>query len=153
MLTAQPQRSNDIVELNVETHVYRLRSSGFKLLSATTLLDNFGFNTFDADLILNRHYKTMCLKPEYFGMSKDEIKQAWKDAAKLGTQLHLVIENTFNGQDLNWTFNDRDHDPCLAQFKDFVSQHCKILTPQFGVELRVFNEYLGNLINASNLII
>ena len=66
-------------------------------VSATTVIKQF-FHVFDADAVL----KKMRIGPDspYHGQTREQIKEGWankaREASRLGTALHLRIENYFN---------------------------------------------------------
>ena len=84
---------------NEEAHKYTTAKVK-DMTSVTTLIKKF-FSEFDADGILSKMERFGALAKKYPGMSRDEVKQSWKDkgslAAKTGTRLHKFIEMYFNG--------------------------------------------------------
>jgi hypothetical protein len=70
-------------------------------ISVTTLIKSF-FPKFDADGVIHNWMKNpqKWLTNKYYGKTKEEIKQEWKEkgeqSASLGTLLHLSIENYYN---------------------------------------------------------
>lgn len=82
-------------------HSYTIKGNN-KYKSVTTWLKTY-FEKFDADLIIDK----MMNSPKwptnkYFGRSKQEIKELWRqsgdEAARLGTALHKLIEDFYNGK-------------------------------------------------------
>ena len=117
-------------------HIYTINGdSGYK--SVTTWLNSY-FERFDADSIIDK----MMNSPKwptnkYFGKTKQEIKTLWRqngdEAARMGTRLHKLIENYYNGHD--------SHDPSIEYryFKDFTLDY--VLTP-YRTEWMIYDEEL-----------
>lgn len=82
-------------------HIYTINGNkGYT--SVTTWLKQF-FNKFDAEKIINKMMKSpKWPESKYYGMTKAEIKKSWNDngdnAAKLGTEMHKMFEDYYNGE-------------------------------------------------------
>lgn len=84
------------ISFDEPTHTYSIDGSSKGYTSVTTLLHT-AFKPFVNDeVISNMMGSKKWPDSEYFGMSRDEIKQAWKDAADLGTAMHNNIECFYN---------------------------------------------------------
>lgn len=90
------------------THTYTIDSeSNYK--SVTTWIHDF-FPGFNADKIIEKMRKSKTWTPDnkYFYLTNDQIKSLWKNngkqAAKLGTEMHLNIENYYNGVEFSSEF-------------------------------------------------
>lgn len=88
------------IEFDEPTHVYTIEgNSNYK--SVTTWIHDF-FPHFDADKIITkmRSSKRWGSDNQYYGMTDKEIKDMWskngKEAAELGTAMHLNIEYYYN---------------------------------------------------------
>lgn len=89
------------IKFDEPAHVYTIDGdSDYK--SVTTWIHDF-FPSFDADSVIRkmRNGKNWDEDNKYYGMSNAEIKQMWKEngreAAELGTLMHLNIEYYYNG--------------------------------------------------------
>ena len=82
-------------------HIYTINGDkGYT--SVTTWLKQF-FNKFDSEKIINKMMKSpKWPESKYYGMTKAEIKKAWNEngdnAAKLGTEMHKMFEDYYNGE-------------------------------------------------------
>jgi len=93
-----------------QDHIYLIRGvphteKGYK--STTTWLKQF-FEEFDSDGVIDQYYDRWQNNPnsKYYGMSKEEIKQAWEDnrddAAIKGTNMHLQFEMWANDEPIEY---------------------------------------------------
>lgn len=84
-----------------ETHRYYIDGRTDGWTSVTTLIHD-NFEHFDADKIISKMMNSRKWPDsKYFGMTPEEIKQAWDDnrdqAATAGTAMHANVENYYNG--------------------------------------------------------
>jgi hypothetical protein len=98
-----------------ETHTYTIDGVKEGWTSCTTFIHGF-FEEFDADAVIQ---KMMAGKKwsesKYYGMTAEQIKQQWADAANeastAGTRMHLDIEHWYNSDPIGnmapdgWTAN------------------------------------------------
>lgn len=89
-----------------EGHIYTLTDvNGNKVnpISTTTLIHSL-FPHFDADVVIDRMFKSGTAQQRYPGMTKEEIKVKWKkngeEASSLGTTMHNDIEDFLNGKNV-----------------------------------------------------
>ena len=87
-------------------HIYYVR--GDPSFTSVTTWNHQHFAPFDTESVLNNTMKSKkMLNPDYkyYGMTREEIKQAWDDnrdrAAKAGTKMHYDIECHYNGWEVN----------------------------------------------------
>ena len=104
--------------------------------SVTTWLKKF-FYPFNDELIINNMMKSpKWPENKYYGKTKEEIKKLWRDngteAAKLGTEMHKMFEDYYNGLEVNNTGFEYD---C---FQNFINDHTH-LRP-FRSEWTVYDE-------------
>jgi hypothetical protein len=82
-------------------------------ISITTLIKNY-HQEFDDDSVIDINYDKWQAQPEnkYYGKSKEQIKQGWKDSnnksSRQGTQLHKRIELFYNGIDYQTYLKSED---------------------------------------------
>mmetsp|Transcript_18929 Transcript_18929/g.26211 ORF Transcript_18929/g.26211 Transcript_18929/m.26211 type:complete len:373 (-) Transcript_18929:291-1409(-) len=91
-------------KLSFESDVHSYTLEGRECVSVTTFLNQF-FPGFDADATLDKYYEgwqTSRKRPEYVGISREEIKTLWKtksqEAASRGTAMHAEIQAFFAAQ-------------------------------------------------------
>ena len=106
--------------------------------SVTTWLKKF-FYPFNDELIINNMMKSpKWPDSKYFGMSKDEIKKLWRDngneAAKLGTAMHKMFEDHYNGLYVDGSNCGVEYE----YFTNFINDH-PTLQP-FRSEWTVYDE-------------
>jgi hypothetical protein len=82
-------------------HVYTILGKNDHT-SVTTWIKQF-FSKFNSDLIIDRMMKSpKWPDSKYFGKTKQDIKDEWKangdEAAKLGTAMHKMFEDYYNGE-------------------------------------------------------
>lgn len=112
------------------------------MTSVTTFIKKF-FNEFDADKILSKMERFGALAKNYPGMTREQVKQSWKDkgslAAQTGTRLHKYIELFFNGIE-----DDQDSEAILVEidmFKDWICELDSKYVP-FRTEWIIYDEEL-----------
>ena len=87
-------------------HIYTINGQrNFK--SVTTWVKSH-FSKFNADKIIDKMMNSSKWpESKYFGKTKDEIKKEWNsngdEAARLGTEMHKMFEDYYNGQKVNET--------------------------------------------------
>ena len=120
MLSQNTHPRDKNIRFKESGHIYTINgNSNYK--SVTTWLNSY-FEKFDADSIIDK----MMISPKwstnkYFGKTKIEIKTLWRqngdESARLGTRLHKLIENYYNGIDA--------YDPSIEYkyFKDFTKDY------------------------------
>lgn len=127
-------------------HIYLIRGKshiekGYK--STTTWIKQF-FEEFDTDGVINKYYDIWQRNEnsKYYGMSKDEIKQAWEDnrddAATRGTNMHLQFEMWANDEPIDYVDE-------LPQFLKWVED--EQITP-YRTEMTVYSpkyRIVGNI--------
>jgi len=92
---------DELIKFKEDGHIYTLNVNNeiVNPLSVTTLIHKF-FPHFDADLILDKMFKSGKLNPKYEGKTKTQIKAEWdengKTASGLGTLMHADIERFLN---------------------------------------------------------
>lgn len=130
---------DDLVTFVEKTHTYSIMGSSEGVKSITTLLSGF-FSEFNPDKVLDMYYdrwqQNKYKKPEYYGKSKEEIKQKWKNdgenASKKGTDLHTAIEGYY----LN---NEFDYDTSCTEWEYFIAfQNEQNLKPH-RIEWRIWS--------------
>jgi len=88
-----------------EGHIYQIKNenSFFNPISVTTIIHKF-FPDFNADLIIDKMFKSNRLAEKYKGKTKEEIKKEWEEngriASELGTKMHADIERFLNQEDV-----------------------------------------------------
>jgi ATP-dependent exoDNAse (exonuclease V) beta subunit len=134
-----PHPRDSRIEFDEPTHVYTIDGdSNYK--SVTTWIHSF-FPHFDADKIITKMRNGRGWGPDnkYYGMTDDEIKDGWKqngrEAAELGTAMHLNIEYYYNGQDYIPGFTDtREH----KLFSEYLRDHTEYRP--YRTEMTVFSK-------------
>lgn len=101
-VTEHPDYANNhIYVIRGKSHIER----GYK--STTTWLKQF-FEEFNADKVIDQYYDVWQARKhiDYYGKSKEEIKQMWEDnrddAATKGTHMHLQFELFENGETVEY---------------------------------------------------
>jgi ATP-dependent exoDNAse (exonuclease V) beta subunit len=88
-----------------EGHIYEIKNgnSVFNPMSVTTIIHKF-FPEFNADLIIDKMFKSNRLADKYKGKTKEEIKKEWEEngriASELGTKMHADIERFLNKEEV-----------------------------------------------------
>lgn len=116
-------RDKDI-KFDEPTHVYTIKgNSNYK--SVTTWIHEF-FAPFDADKVIAKMKSGRNWGPsnKYYGQTDQEIKDGWKkngrEAAEMGTAMHLNIERYYNEQPYTAGFTDtKEH----QLFQGFLQNH------------------------------
>jgi len=94
-------------------HKYTLVSfPDVRLISVTSFLHDC-FEDFDADKVIEKLVTNPRCK--YFNRSVEEIKNEWKSANLLGTEIHAKIEDFMNEESLSYPYSHED----LLQRKSF----------------------------------
>jgi len=124
----------DGMQFDAEQHVYTV--DGEPVISVTTLIAKF-FEEFDAEAVINRHYKQWQKNPQspYHGMTKQDIEDSWTAANQEGTWMHSQIEAYFQHEKPSME-ELREKDPIVfGQFCDF--RRTVELDNIYGIELRL----------------
>ena len=116
-------------------HIYTI--NGDSSYTSVTTFNHKHFDVFDADKIIDNMMNSHKWgSNKYFGMSKNEIKELWKNngknAAEAGTKLHYDIECFYNNSP---NINDTDEYRFFLRF--FVNHNN--LTP-YRTEWMIFHE-------------
>ena len=116
-------------------HIYTI--NGDSSYTSVTTFNHKHFDVFDADKIIDNMMNSHKWgSNKYFGMSKNEIKELWKNngknAAEAGTKLHYDIECFYNNSP---NINDTDE---YQFFLNFSKNHNN-LTP-YRTEWMIFHE-------------
>jgi len=124
------------IKFRDEGHKYWIDDDDKDLVSSTTFIHTF-FDHFDEDdcvkkILNSKKYKDPTY--EYYNMSAEEIKNKWKNAAKLGTEMHKDIEDFYNGIDIK---NDTDE---FKQFLQFYEDHKNLKI--YRTEWLIFSDIL-----------
>ena len=87
-------------------HIYTI--NGMKSYKSVTTWVKSHFSKFDSDAIINKMMNSpKWPNNKYFGKTKEDIKQEWKMngdiAAKLGTEMHKMFEDYYNGNPVDET--------------------------------------------------
>ena len=138
-------RRDVFIDFEEKTHKYTVNNK--RLISVSQLIKRY-FGEFDADKILNLYYKRWMRdkNSEYYGMSREEIKQKWEDnknhAASHGTAVHEQIEKYILGEEPHTPY------PEFKQFKVFTNR--KYNWKPYRVEWIIYDEDLmiGGTIDA-----
>ena len=122
-----------------EGHKYTINGET-NYTSVTTWLKKF-FYPFNDELIITNMMKSpKWPDSKYFGMTKEEIKKQWRDngneAAKLGTAMHKMFEDHYNGLPVDGSNGDIEY----KYFQNFINDH-PTLKP-FRSEWTVYDEEL-----------
>ena len=106
--------------------------------SVTTWIKQF-FSKFNPDAVIDRMMKSpKWPESKYYGKTKEDIKEEWNAsgnlAAKLGTEMHKLFEDYYNGLPVNTT--------CLeySYFEKFIADHTHL--KPFRSEWTVYDEDL-----------
>ena len=136
VINEHPRDKN--IQFTENTHTYTINGkSGYK--SVTTWIHEF-FPAFNSDFIIKRMRAGKNWGPQnkYYKLTNQQIKDMWKqngrDAANLGTEMHLNIENYYNNIPYNPGFTDT---PEYKLFMDYLKDH-EDLRP-FRTEWRIYS--------------
>jgi len=96
-------RDNSIT-FEEKTHIYTI--DGKKGFKSVTRLVHDCFPSFNPDKVIDKMMNSRnWKKSKYYGKTKEEIKNEWKQngqlAAKTGTRMHLMIEHFYNDMEIN----------------------------------------------------
>jgi len=136
MLSQNKHPRDKNIHFKESGHIYTINgNSNYK--SVTTWLKSY-FEKFDADAIIDKMMSSPKWETnKYFGKTKIEIKTLWRqngdEAARLGTRLHKLIEDFYNGKDAYDTSIE------YMYFKDFTKDYN--LTP-YRTEWMIYDEEL-----------
>jgi hypothetical protein len=122
-------------------HKYWIDDDDTDLISCTTFIKKF-LNEFDIDAVIDNIMKNEKYNndPEYkyYRMKEDDIKKLWNDNSKKamnnGTNLHLDIENFYNGIDI------KNESIEYKQFLNFYEDHKKMKI--YRTEWLIFSDIL-----------
>jgi hypothetical protein len=92
---------DNLIHFDEPTHVYTVKGDSRGWISCTGFLHSF-FPHADTDEIITKMMKGKnWLESKWYGMTREQIKQTWKDmgkeASEAGTAMHLGIEQVMNG--------------------------------------------------------
>jgi len=119
-------------------HIYHI--DGDSKFTSVTTWNHSHFKKFDSNKIIEKMMmnKEKWKKNKYFGMSKTEIKNLWREngrnAAEMGTQMHYDIECFYNNMAVN--NNSKEY----KYFLNFYKQHLE-LTP-YRTEWMIYHKEL-----------
>jgi len=125
------------ISFQEEGHKYTINGDT-SYTSVTTWLKKF-FYPFNDELIITNMMKSpKWVNSKYFGMTKEEIKKLWRDngteAAKLGTAMHKMFEDYYNGLQVNGSGIEYEY------FQNFINDHPNL--KPFRSEWTVYDEEL-----------
>lgn len=88
------------ISFEEKDHIYTIKGVNGKPTSVTTLIHKY-FTPFDADMVIDKMmHSSNWPSSKYFGQTKQQIKNLWKEdgeqSSQLGTIMHKAIENFFN---------------------------------------------------------
>ena len=132
-----PHERDNNIQFEEKGHIYTINGKrGYT--SVTTWIKQF-FKKFDADKIISNMMKSAnWATSKYYGMTPDEIKQLWNsngdNAAKLGTDMHKMFENYYNGIDVNGSGIEFEY------FQNFINDNVDLVP--FRSEWLVYDEDL-----------
>ena len=132
-----PHERDNNIRFEEKGHIYTINGKkGYT--SVTTWIKQF-FKKFDADKIINNMMKSANWNTsKYYGMSKEEIKLLWNNngdnAAKLGTDMHKMFEDYYNGIIVNGTGIEFEY------FQNFIKDNANLIP--FRSEWLIYDEDL-----------
>ena len=135
--TKYPHERDNNIKFEEKGHIYTINGNrGYT--SVTTWIKKF-FKKFDADKIINNMMKSANWSTsKYFGMTKEEIKLLWNNngdnAAKLGTDMHKMFEDYYNGINVNGTGVEFEY------FQNFINDNTHLVP--FRSEWLIYDEDL-----------
>lgn len=142
-------RRDNHVSFDAETHTYSIKGSSEGVTSVTTLINTL-FPIFDADAVIEKFYgrwqQNKFKNPEYYGKSKEQVKQMWKErgeaAAAEGTKLHAAIDAYFNNDEI-------DYDKEKQEWKYFLKSQDEYALTAHRTEMILWSEdhKLGGMID------
>jgi hypothetical protein len=129
-------RDNNIT-FEEEGHKYTINGET-NYTSVTTWLKKFFYPFNDEQVITNMMKSPKWPNSKYFGMSKEEIKKLWREngneAAKLGTAMHKMFEDHYNGLTVDASGIEFEY------FTNFINDHPNL--KPFRTEWTVYDEEL-----------
>jgi hypothetical protein len=132
-----PHERDNNIQFEEKGHIYTINGKrGYT--SVTTWIKQF-FKKFDADKIISNMMKSAnWATSKYYGMTPEEIKLLWNsngdNAAKLGTDMHKMFENYYNGIEVNGTGIEFEY------FQNFIKDNVDLVP--FRSEWLVYDEDL-----------
>ena len=134
-----PHSRDAYITFEEEGHKYTINGET-NYTSVTTWLKKF-FYPFNDELIITNMMKSpKWPDSKYFGMTKEEIKKQWRDngneAAKLGTAMHKMFEDHYNGLYVDGSNNGVEYE----YFQNFITDHPNL--KPFRSEWTVYDEDL-----------
>jgi hypothetical protein len=135
--TKFPHERDNNIKFEEKGHIYTINGKrGYT--SVTTWIKQF-FKKFDADKIINNMMKSANWNTsKYYGMSPEEIKSLWNNngdnAAKLGTDMHKMFEDYYNGINVNGSGIEFEY------FQNFIKDNADLVP--FRSEWLVYDEDL-----------
>lgn len=135
------QHERDVhIKFYEKGHIYYVKKQkGYT--SVTTLIHN-AFEKFNADAIIDKMMKSSkWTESQYYGMTKQEIKNQWKkngsEAATMGTAMHMMFEFYYNN--INQEQIDKHKDTLeYKYFMNFVNDHQELVP--YRTEWNVYHE-------------
>lgn len=114
---------DDSIQFEPIQHKYTIDGdSGY--ISVTTWIHTF-FQCFDPDAVIQKMRKSKnWSSSKYYNLTDSEIKEEWatngRDAADLGTLMHLNIENYYNGLEYTENFTNTKE---YKLFQNYLQDH------------------------------
>lgn len=132
----------DLITFDEESHTYFIKGKQVGT-SVTSFIHKF-FSKFDPDKVIDQYYNywQRSEHPQYFGLTKEEIKIVWEKERDYGTFLHQMIEDFYNNKQTD-LFTELDISVLMLDFAKFLQFHesnCDL--EPFRTEMRVFDEEL-----------
>lgn len=138
MMVKNPHPRDSRIRFVEDTHTYYVDGSKDRYeYTSTTKLVHSLFKPFDADEVIGKMRRSKNWEnSKYYGQTPDEIKAGWEQnrdsAAKSGTAMHQIIEDYYNGKEVNRTGRE------FQFFQSFRDDH-KDLVP-YRTEWCIFDE-------------
>ena len=92
---------DNLIHFDEPTHVYTVKGNSRGWISCTGFLHAFFPHTDTDDIITKMMKSKKWPESKWYGMTREQIKQTWKDmgkeASEAGTAMHLGIEQVMNG--------------------------------------------------------
>ena len=138
-----PHSRDKYITFDEEPHIYTVTIDGTEddsYMSVTTW-NHSHFGKFDSDKVIDKMMKGKnWKKSKYYGMSKEEIKEQWKqtgkEASEAGTKMHQDIEDYYNGKKIN------NNSIEYKFFEEFHKEYIEGKLKPFRTEWMVFDEDL-----------
>lgn len=139
-INAHPRDSK--IRFQDEGHIYFIEGMEGHPISVTTLIHKF-FPDFNSDKVIAHMMKSKNWEQSpYFGMTKEEIQQQWKEngekASALGTAMHNAIEDYINDEAAGKVSCGKELQ--LAESKLPIFPPVPTQTIEFGYFLRFWKE-------------